>query len=63
MPGGWNEGSPKYYISFIAQGSIIKLPEGLGHEGKSIESPFRKNRDIVFGNAYLYPVFMGGKEA
>lgn len=63
MSGGWNEGSPKYYISFVAQGSIIKLPEGLGHEGKSIESPFRKNRDIVFGNAYLYPVFTDGKEA
>lgn len=56
MAGGWNDAYKKQFISFLAQGSILFLSEGVTHAGKSIDSPFRKNRDIVFGNAYLYPV-------
>ena len=57
MNGGWNDDIPKQFISFIAPGSIIAVSDGLKRSGKSIESPFRRNRDIVFGNAFLYPLF------
>ncbi|ODR42370.1 hypothetical protein [Eisenbergiella tayi] len=62
MTGGWRENAPKYYISFIEQGSIIVVREGVGHAGKSIESPFRQNRDIVFGNAFLYPIYLSERQ-
>lgn len=61
MVGGWSEDAPKHYISFIAPGSVIDAPEGLAHAGKSVASYFRKNRDIVFGNAFLYPVLDRGQ--
>ena len=62
MTGGWRKDAPKYYISFIEQGSIIVVREGVGHAGKSIESPFRQNRDIVFGNAFLYPIYLSERQ-
>jgi len=61
MPGGWNKNAQKYYISFIEQGSIISAPDGVSHAGKSVESQFNKARDIVFGNAYLYPMPLNGR--
>lgn len=57
MMGGWSEESPKYYISYLNQGSIIQAPEGPEKAGKSIESPFNR-RNIVFGNAFLYPIIL-----
>lgn len=57
MMGGWSEDSPKYYISYLAQGSIIAAPEGAEKAGKSIQSPFN-SRSIVFGNAFLYPIIL-----
>lgn len=56
MPGGWNQNSSKYFISFIDSGSVIVLQGGVELAGKSVPSPFNKNRDIVFGNAFLYPI-------
>jgi hypothetical protein len=63
-PGGWNQYDKKYYISFIHEGSVIFLPDGITQEhvrraGKSTESKFRPGRDIVFGNAFLYPITFG----
>lgn len=55
-PGGWDKAHHEgQFISFIEQGSIIYAPEGVGHAGESITSP-AFTRDIVFGNALLYPV-------
>lgn len=62
MTGGWRKDAPKYYISFIEQGSVIVLHEGVRHAGKSIASPFRQNRDIVFGNAFLYPIYLSERQ-
>lgn len=56
MMGGWDKNLPKYYISFIGPGSIIFVCDGLESAGKCVRSPFRKSRDIVFGNAFLYPI-------
>lgn len=56
MQGGWNKDRNKYFISFIAEGSVISVPKGLEDTGKSIVSPFNKERDIVFGNAFLFPL-------
>ncbi len=56
MPGGWDKDFTGYYISFIAEGSIISAPGGLVGAGKSIKSPFNEKRDIVFGNSFLYPI-------
>lgn len=55
MSGGWNKNFSKQFISFIAEGSIISAKAGSVRAGKSIPSPFN-SRDIVFGNAFLYPV-------
>lgn len=63
MSGGWNSEYSKQFISFIAQGSIIFVSQGVECAGKSIPSPFRKNRDIVFGNAYLYPIIQKAVQA
>lgn len=52
--GGWGK-QPKYFISFLAEGSIIKTSKSIKAIGKSVNPPYRK-RDIVFGNAYLYPL-------
>lgn len=52
----WNNDS-KYFISFINVGSIIALPDGdVKKAGKSILSPNNENRDVIFGNAFLYPI-------
>lgn len=56
MTGGWDKNFKRSFISFIAEGSIIFAPDGLADAGKSIESPFNPQRDIVFGNAFLYPL-------
>lgn len=56
MAGGWNKNFNKQYISFIAEGSIISAKAGTIRAGKSIPSPFNSKRDIVFGNAFLYPL-------
>ena len=55
MVGGWNARTDRWFISFIAPGSVIYAPEGPKAAGRCVVSPFRKNRDIVFGNAFLYP--------
>ncbi|MEA4845905.1 MAG: hypothetical protein VB106_01600 [Clostridiaceae bacterium] len=56
VTGGWDKDFTKHYISFIAEGSIISAPSGFVAAGKSIKSCFNENRDIVFGNAFLYPI-------
>lgn len=56
MSGGWNKNFSKQFISFIAEGSIISAKAGSVRAGKSIPSPFNSGRDIVFGNAFLYPL-------
>lgn len=56
MAGGWEKSFTKQFISFIAEGSIIYAPQGVLKAGKSISSPFNPTRDIVFGNALLYPI-------
>ena len=61
LPGGWNEAFTKRYLSFIAEGSIIKIQGEVQRAGKCIPSPFSQ-RDIVFGNAFLYPIQLPSKE-
>ncbi len=56
MAGGWDKNSTGQFISFIAEGSMISAPAGFKNAGKSIPSPFNNTRDIVFGNAFLYPM-------
>lgn len=56
MAGGWDKDFTRRYISFVAEGSIVSVPGGLTCAGKSIKSPFNPKRDIVFGNAFLYPL-------
>lgn len=56
IPGGWDSNFTRYYISFIAEGSVITASQGADNTGKSIASPFNLQRDIVFGNAFLYPL-------
>lgn len=50
-------------ISFIDEGSVIKLLNNTENIGKSIENPFNiKYKDaIIFGNSYLMPI--GGENA
>lgn len=60
MSGGWNQTFQKKFISFIDCGSVISLEDGIKHAGKCVESPFIQNRDIVFGNAFLYPISLKG---
>lgn len=59
MQGGWNRKCRKYFISFLAAGSVIALTDGVEQAGKCVPSPFNKSRDIVFGNAFLYPISLG----
>lgn len=61
MQGGWNQNCEKYFISFINSGSVIALQNGIENAGKCVPSPFHKDRDIVFGNAFLYPIDCEGK--
>lgn len=56
MLGGWNKDFDKYYISFIAEGSVLSISDGLKNAGKCLESVFNKKRDIIFGNAFLYSI-------
>lgn len=63
MQGGWNRECTKYFISFVAAGSIISLQDGVEQAGKCVPSPFNKSRDIVFGNAFLYPISLGKEGA
>lgn len=62
MPGGWKKDS-KYFISFIDSGSIIALKDKMEQAGKCVRSPFNQERDIIFGNAFLYPVILGKGES
>lgn len=52
--GGWDEKMVGHFISYIEQGSIICTSQGLKNAGKSIQSPFYTEKEIVFGNALLY---------
>lgn len=61
MPGGWERSFDKKFISFIAEGSMIAVENGVVNAGKSLVSPFNKGRDVVFGNAYLYPLVTSGR--
>lgn len=61
MLGGWDKDFTKHYISFIAEGSVISALNGLENAGKSLVSPFNAKRDIIFGNAFLYPVSISGR--
>ncbi|MCL2164064.1 MAG: hypothetical protein FWH55_06650 [Oscillospiraceae bacterium] len=52
-----------HFISFIAPGSVIVLPQAKGSweerlqkVGKSIDAPTASEGEIVFGNAFLYPL-------
>lgn len=56
MAGGWRKSSGKYFISFIDSGSIVALQDKVEAAGNCVPSPFNRNRDIVFGNAFLYPI-------
>lgn len=56
MRGGWDTSRAKHFISYIAEGSVIAAPQGQENAGKSIVSPFQPERDIVFGNAFLFPL-------
>lgn len=51
-----SRGDKRYFISFIESGSIIVLNNGIKSAGKCVPSPFNPQRDIVFGNAFLYPI-------
>ena len=63
--GFWDQSkSTAHYISFIAPGSIIETSDKV-HATRSIAAPWKKERDVVFGNSFLYPVFIrsgGGAE-
>lgn len=56
MPGGWHQQGTKYFISFISEGSVVYGPNGLERAGRCLQSPYNKERDVVFGNAFLYPI-------
>lgn len=56
MAGGWNQKSEKWFVSFIDNGSIVVLNDGIKHAGRCVTSPYNEARDIVFGNSFLYPV-------
>lgn len=58
MTGGWENDVTGHFISFIAEGSIISAPGGAAVAGKAVKSPYNEKRDIVFGNAFLYPVLL-----
>ena len=55
----WDDSENRgFFISFLAPGSIIVLPNAgaLKNAGKSIPAPTAVNGEIVFGNAFLYPL-------
>ena len=53
---GWEKSDDRMVISFIEAGSIIFPEIDIFHTGRSVASPFDA-RAIVFGNAFLYPLF------
>jgi hypothetical protein len=59
MPGAWNDHQiTGKFVSFVTQGSIV-IANNYKSAGKSIEAPYQVNgrtSDIVFGNAFLYPL-------
>lgn len=61
LTGGWNQEAKTHFISFIDAGSIIKCKDNIKNVGKCVPSPYCKDRDIVFGNAFLYPILEGRK--
>jgi len=58
-PGGWEDSQDKEFVSYIKAGSVLSLTEDKRKAGKSIPSPFDKERAIVFGNPVLYPIVNG----
>ncbi len=56
MVGGWHQQATKYFISFISEGSVITAPNSFKLAGRSLPSPYNKAQNIVFGNAFLYPI-------
>ncbi|CAM3838246.1 hypothetical protein [Marinicrinis lubricantis] len=60
--GGWDKEHSGKFISFIDAGSIVFAREGWKKAGRSIPSPFNKQRDIVFGNACLMPIHLDRRE-
>lgn len=57
VPGGWVKSSNRKFISFISQGSVIHT-DNFDSAVKCIPSCFNSSRDIVFGNAFLYPIYL-----
>lgn len=62
MAGGWEKNAMGKFISFVAEGSLICVPDGAERAGQSIDSPFYQGRDIVFGDAFLYPISLPRSE-
>ena len=56
MPGGWDQTYPRWFISFISCGSVVALKNGIEHAGRCIWSKFGEDKNLVFGNAFLYPI-------
>jgi Uncharacterized protein predicted to be involved in DNA repair (RAMP superfamily) len=61
IAGGWPGNFNSKFISFIEEGSIIFFVDGLCKASKSIKPDINDKR-IVFGNAFLYPVAVGGRK-
>ena len=56
MPGGWNQIYPRWFISFISCGSVVALRNGIEYAGRCVWSKFGEDKNLVFGNAFLYPI-------
>lgn len=54
-PGGWDQAYVGQFISFIDAGSMIYVEGRMENTGKCLPSP-HNSRDIIFGQAYLYPI-------
>lgn len=59
IPYGWSEQSDRYFISFLEEGSVVSVSNGIKNAGKCVKSEYN-DRDVVFGNAFLYAT-PGGK--
>lgn len=59
IPYGWSEQSDRYFISFLEEGSVVSVSNGIKNAGKCVKSEYN-DRDVVFGNAFLYAI-PGGK--
>lgn len=62
IPYGWSEQSDRYFISFLEEGSVVSVSNDVKNAGKCVKSEYN-DRDVVFGNAFLYaiPGEKGGK--